>query len=152
MKRLLVIGIGNTLMQDDGIGALVVNAIKDQLSEYEIEAVSGETDVDYCLDHINPDDSLIIIDAIPQHNHIGNIQLIELNQAIKILTDLNNQHQLSLLGALKIYYPNTDGYLIGIETEQIDMGFNLSERLASKFPQICDNVAKLIVNINKRFT
>jgi len=81
MKQLTVIGIGNILMQDDGIGVIVVNAIKNELHNYDIMAIIGETDVQYCLDNITQDDSLIIIDGMQPLSLPGNIQLIELNPA-----------------------------------------------------------------------
>ncbi len=149
MKRIVVIGIGNILMQDDGIGVLIVNAIKFELQKLDIEAFSGETDVQYCLDQINQDDFLIMIDAIQQQNRAGNIQLIGLNQAISNITAFDSQHQFSMFEALRIYYPHIQGYLIGIETEQFNMGVAISERLASNFTQISDEVLEIILNISK---
>lgn len=149
MKRIVVLGIGNILMQDDGIGVLIVNAIKHELQKSNIEAISGETDVQYCLDRINQNDFLIIIDAIQQQNRAGNIQLIGLNQAISNLTAFESQHQFSMFEALRIYYPHIQGYLIGIEAAQIGMGITLSKQLASYFTQISDEVLEIILNINK---
>jgi len=51
-----------------------------------------------------------------------------------------------------MYYPDIQGFLIGIETAQISMGVNLSNQLEYKFQQICDDVVKIILKIKKQFT
>lgn len=45
MKELLVLGIGNILMMDDGIGVYIVEELKNRNTNPCIRYVIGETDV-----------------------------------------------------------------------------------------------------------
>ena len=58
-----IIGIGNILMGDDGIGVKVVDVLEKKMKNMGIEFIKAETDVDYALDNIKDGDFLFIIDS-----------------------------------------------------------------------------------------
>lgn len=62
-------------MQDDGIGVYVVEQLSkgDFLSNFRFAV--GETDIDYCLDVIDEEDYLVIIDAANTGSEPGDIKL-----------------------------------------------------------------------------
>lgn len=102
MNRVLVFGIGSMIMMDDGIGARVAGAIQGMLQEHDITGLIGETDVQYCLDAIKPEDFLIIIDAMMQGIEPGSIEIIPLQDVAKNHGKLNAQHDFSLIEAIAL--------------------------------------------------
>ena len=52
MKEVLVLGIGNRLMMDDGIGVLVVEELKKRNTNPYIRYIIGETDTYFCMNQM----------------------------------------------------------------------------------------------------
>ncbi|MEA5134674.1 MAG: hydrogenase maturation protease [Candidatus Fimivivens sp.] len=149
MKRVLVIGIGSVIMKDDGIGVKVVAAIADSLGQQGVASAVGETDFQCCFDEIQPDDFLIIIDAMAQGKEAGCVDTMPLSDALKNRSKLPSQHEFSLFDLIALHYPNIQGYLIGIEVIEIDFGFDLSLPLQKQFDQICTNVLNTILKMKE---
>ncbi len=149
MKRILVIGIGSLIMKDDGIGARVVNAIQSGLLEHDIGAVVGETDFQFCIDEILPDDFLIVIDAMAPDTMPGSLELMPLSEALMFRAKLRAQHEFSLFDAISLQEPEPEGCLIGIEAAEIGFGLELSEPLNQRFEQICSEVFRAVIKIKE---
>lgn len=149
MKRIVVIGIGSVIMRDDGIGSKVVETIEDKLHTYNITSIVGETDFQCCFDEINPDDFLIIIDAMTQGKDPGSIEVMCLIDALKNRRKLRTQHEFSLLDLIELHYPEIEGYFIGIEVAEIGFGFEFSDPLQKCYVQICESVLNTILNIKE---
>lgn len=149
MKRVLVIGIGSFIMKDDGIGVRVVAAIADSLGQHGIASLVGETDFQCCFDEIQPDDLLIIIDAMTQGKEAGYVDTMLLSDVLKTRSKLPAQHEFSLFDLIALHYPNMQGYLIGIEASQIDFGFDLSLPLQKRFDQISTTVLNKILKMKE---
>ncbi len=149
MNRMLVIGIGSIIMTDDGIGVRIAYAIKDKLKEHGIAVIIGETDVQYCMDEMRPDDFLIVIDSMIQGIEPGSIEIVLLHDTAKSHGKLHSQHDFSLVDAILLNYPDIHGYLIGVEAAEIGFGFDLSDALRERFENICDNVLKAVVDMKE---
>lgn len=149
MKRILVIGIGNLIMKDDGIGVRVVEEMQTQLREINMIPLLGETDVQYCLDEIQSDDFLIIVDAMAEGKEPGSIEIMELCDAIQKRGKLRTQHEFSLLDLISLHYPKIKGCFLGIKAVEIDFGFELSEPLRQRFEEMCTVVLKAIYAIKE---
>ena len=149
MKRVLVIGIGNLVMRDDGIGSRVVEVIADSLQEHDISSFVGETDFQCCFDEIKPDDLVIIIDAMAQSKEPGSLGVMLLSDVLKDRSKLRTQHEFSLFDLIELHAPRTPGYLIGIEASEIGFGFDLSAPLKERFKQICTDVLSIVLNIKE---
>lgn len=149
MRKILVVGIGSLIMTDDGIGTRVAGAIQAKLQENNIDVLCGETDVQYCLRKIKPDDLLVIIDAVMLEKEPGSIEIFPLQDAAKSRCKLQSQHDFSLLDAIILHYPDMQGYVIGIEAAKICLGFDLSGDLEKSFNLICNNVLNAIFEIRE---
>jgi hydrogenase maturation protease len=149
MNRMLVIGIGSLLMTDDGIGARVAEAIERKLQDYGIDVLVGETDVQYCLNEILPEDFLVILDAVIQGKAPGSIEIIPLRDAARNHGKLRSQHDFSLIDAISLHYPDIKGCLIGIEAAELAFGFDLSEALRNRFDFICNQVLDAVIDMKE---
>lgn len=149
MKRILVIGIGSRIMRDDGIGSRVAEAIEGRLREHDIASFVGETDLGCCFDEIQPDDLVMIIDAMTQGQEPGSMDVMRLSSAINDRSKLRTQHEFSLLDLIALHAPDTEGYFIGIQAAEIGFGFDLSESLKERFEQICTDVLIRVLTIKE---
>lgn len=146
MKKVVIIGIGNRIMKDDGIGVAVAEFLKKNLKRKEIEIIIGETDAHYCLDFIADKSYLIIIDAIYSQLEPGTITALPIKKAL-INNNLYSQHDMSILELISIHYPSIEGYFIGIEICEIGFSTKLSNCLENKFYTICKNTRMVIEKI-----
>jgi hydrogenase maturation protease len=143
MKKVLVLGIGNRLMGDDGIGVYVVEALRKQRKDDHITYIAGETDIDYCLHVIEDADVLIIVDAVVSSNKVGEVSLLPL-EIFKTKDQGISAHNLHLFHTIPIVYPSIKAYLIGIEIARIDFGLELCEELTGNFQIIVEHVLRNI--------
>ncbi|WCF05841.1 hydrogenase maturation protease [Paenibacillus thiaminolyticus] len=143
MMNVIVLGIGNRLMRDDGIGVYVVEALQDQMTDQRIRFMAGETDIDYCLNVIAGAELLIIVDAAVSGNKAGEVALFPLDR-FQAQDRGISAHNLHLLHMIPIVYPDVQTYVIGIEADQIDFGLEMSAALADQFQRIVKDTASFI--------
>ena len=149
MSRIVVIGIGSVIMKDDGIAIKVLHNIHNKLYQMGVHTIVGETDSQFCINSVQQDDFIILIDAIQSGKEAGTITILELNEAVRKLKRSKNGHEQSLLDLLALYMPCVRGYFIGVEAFDISYGLELSDVLDKEFISICVNVIGVIGNIVK---
>lgn len=143
MVNTVVLGIGNRLLMDDGIGLYVAKALK-ELSIGDIHCVIGETDIDYCLDEVKAAEFLIIIDAAKLGKTPGEVTTLSLYD-VKVHMDLGlSMHNLHFFNMLELTYKDIKGIMIGIEPYMIDYNLGLSEELSIMLPEILTKVRNII--------
>ncbi|MCM3682244.1 hydrogenase maturation protease [Mesobacillus subterraneus] len=139
---MLVMGIGNVLMQDDGIGVYLTQELMAENTDGQIRFEIGETDVDYCLAQVEENEFLIIIDAVQCRGEKGSLYVFELTELGRMEKGIA-AHNYHLFHALS----KKQGILIGIEPYEIGFHFGLSAELNGRFPFIKEKVSELIHNI-----
>jgi len=142
--RKVVIGIGNRLMRDDGIGVYIVESLaardKTKMNQYII----GETDLDYCISKIEGEDYIILIDAMVLGKEHGNVSINSFEE-LTYPKHLVYSHDYHLLNLLKLR--GSKGILIGIEPFLIDYNIGLSEPLSKSFNEILITIENIIAKI-----
>lgn len=133
-------------MGDDGIAIYVINSLKKKLMSLNIQVIIGETDLDYCLDMINTNDFIIIVDSAPVKNYIGNIKAIGINDLFYNKNTLNS-HNLNLIDFLKITNTKINGFVISIEIDSTNIGHSLNSNLIKDFNKISNEVYNVILNL-----
>ncbi|WP_066496880.1 hydrogenase maturation protease [Abyssisolibacter fermentans] len=134
-----VIGIGNRVMSDDGIAIHVLEKIKDEIKMIspEIEVIIGETDFVYCLNKINNNDYVIIVDSTFLGLESGKVTLLSFNSIAQYKNFSFTQHDASLINRILNYKSSVKGCIIGIEIYSADYGFDISNILRKRFKNIC---------------
>lgn len=147
-----IIGIGNRIMGDDGIALKILEEIEDKIKiiNSKIEIIIGETDFEYCLDKINDNDFVIIIDSTCLGLQSGEITLLSFEECQNhLIKKSDSQHDISLIDMVIKYKNNIHGYIIGIEVHDVDFNLNISHILNYMFKDICSEVLnkiKIILN------
>jgi len=148
MNKLTVIGIGNRLMMDDGIGVFVVENLIEQNNSEDINYIVGETDIDYSLSQIEKEDYLIVIDAMILGKETGEVTVINLNE-VSHLEQLVSSHDLHLFNVINL--EQLKGVVIGIEPSEIIYSYGLSNKLTEQFTNILVKVKVFISIIENNY-
>jgi len=148
IKKVLILGIGNYLMGDDGVGVHVINLLKkEKLPEY-VEVVDGGTNGLNLLNFIEGKDIVIIIDSIDLKKTPGEIIILK-NEEIKKYFRLKcSVHDIGLVDLLDTatllnILPKSI-ILVGVQPDKISLQTELSETVRKSVPKIIDNIKKII--------
>jgi hydrogenase maturation protease len=141
--RLAVIGVGNLLLKDEGIGVHITRALQQIDIPHGIKIIDGGTspDLPYYLKDV---DKLIIIDAVKAGDKPGTVYRFHPHDVNIESERVISVHELSLEQSLKIMSlmgsEPKEVVIIGIEPKEIDWGIELSAELQQKIPEIVNIV------------
>ncbi len=139
--RVAILGIGNMLLKDEGVGIHVLHALQDSplLTDARVEIIDGGTSPNV-LHLLDGADRLIIIDAVEGGGEPGTIYRFregDIEQEGKYVLSI---HQIGLLEDLEVMEhiegKRKDAIIIGVEPNEIGWGLELSSELEQKIPQI----------------
>ena len=136
-----VLGIGNVLLKDEGIGCHVVHALE-RIPLPDVQIMDGGTcpDVAQLLEDT---DKLIIVDAVRGGGMPGQIYRFHLEDATMEQKPFLSLHDMGLVDNLilsKLWHSIGEAVIIGIEPKEIDWGLELSPELQEKMPRIMDAI------------
>ena len=151
MNRVTVLGIGNYLLGDDGIGNYILEELIKNNSIGNVHLVIGETDIDYCLDVISLSEYLIVVDAVITGKEPGTVSIYPIDENIVNNGWRLSHHNQHLFNELVRKSNSINGYIIGVEPCHIDFKVGLSTPLKIAFPSIMNKVKEYLhVLINER--
>ena len=140
----LVLGVGNILLSDEGIGVRVAEAMQQMKLPDNVEVLDGGTASMALLDTLRDRDRVIIIDAVKGKHHPGTIYRFtpaDINVQREIITSL---HQLGVLDALTqvefLGHAPRDVVLYGIEPEDIGLSLELTPDVRAAIPRVIELV------------
>jgi hydrogenase maturation protease len=145
--KTLVLGIGNTVMSDDGVGVKVVQRIQ---REYRLPAyvdiVDGGTLGLDLLPMLEQVDILIVVDAVETGHEPGTCVRLTGEELPIALETKVSPHQMGLKDLLAVarllgHFPG-EMVLIGIQPGSIEMDTELTPEVESKMDVLVDNVLK----------
>lgn len=147
MKKLLVLGVGNTLLMDEGIGVHAIYEFwkeKRLWDEAVVDFIDGGTftqDLFYLFEEY---ENILVLDVVRAGRKPGTIYSLEEDQLRKDKKQMLSLHDIDLLDSLDM--AQMRGHrpylrIIGIEPEKIDWGTDLTPTLAKAFPAFME-VAK----------
>ncbi|MDU8924989.1 HyaD/HybD family hydrogenase maturation endopeptidase [Pasteurellaceae bacterium LIM206] len=139
----LILGIGNILLSDEGVGARIVQELE-KLKNItpHFDLLDGGTSGMELLDEMAGREHIIVIDAVLADKQPGDIIVLNDEEVPAMFGRKISPHQLGLsdvLSALKL----TDEYprhlcLIGIQPESLDSHIGLTQTIQNRLPAILD--------------
>lgn len=140
-RKVLILGVGNLLLSDEGVGVHVANEIMKMELPPDVSVVEGGTDGFRLMNVIMGFDRLIIIDAVRGGAEPGSIYRFDLEDMSEG-SDLykTSVHQVGILEVIRLSRlvagktPQTT--IIGVEPKSLEMGMELSPEIQSKMPRI----------------
>ncbi|MBN1683605.1 hydrogenase maturation protease [Candidatus Bathyarchaeota archaeon] len=145
--RGLVIGIGNILRTDDGVGLHTLKKIKKILPDFDtVDVGLGSIEI---LDHIQGYDLIFIIDAIETGGKPGTVYKIDLSKN-QVPPEINYSHGIDIVTTLKLGQLFVDKLpkiiLLAVEAEDV---LTFSEELTPKVKKAIKEIIKEINNYSK---
>jgi len=146
MKKVAVIGIGNLLMTDDGIGIHVVDELKKRKLPQNVEVHDGRTNAFLIMEQMEGADKAVLIDAYKKDGKPGSIYKFEVKPGVDYHGDRLelSLHDLDFMSMLRVgpnvYDLPEDIVVIGVEPERLEVGLGLSETLKKAIPDIIEAV------------
>ncbi|MFZ0944133.1 MAG: HyaD/HybD family hydrogenase maturation endopeptidase [Syntrophobacteraceae bacterium] len=132
-----LIGLGNLLLRDEGIGIHAIRAIEARnLAPSGLEIVDGGTAGLDLLPYIEGRDQVLFVDAVNFRKEPGYIGVLENQEIPAIFTYKDSLHHLGLVDVLAaaqlLDVAPREICLIGIQPHIIETGLELSELLQAK--------------------
>jgi len=141
-SSILILGVGNILLSDEGVGVRVIEAMRGMILPDNVELLDGGTASMALLDSLGNRDKVIIIDAAKGGNRPGTLYRFtpaEIEAKKHMFASL---HEVGLLEALAM-----DEFLsgapqnmtiYGIEPKELGWGLELSPEVAAVIPRVID--------------
>jgi hydrogenase maturation protease len=150
-NKITVIGIGNTLYTDEGIGVHILPYLEKELSNRNInsvEIVEGSTDGMRLLADIEDCEYLLIIDAINAGKEPGTIIRLEDDEIPKFFGIKMSVHQVGfqeVLFASRIreQLPK-EMVMIGAQPYSLELNIGLSKEMENNIPKMVDDIINQI--------
>jgi hydrogenase maturation protease len=136
-----VVGIGNTLLKDEGVGCHVVRALG-EVDLSDVEIIDGGTSLDV-LQLCEDADKLIIVDAVKGGGIPGQIYRFHIEDITLEQRPFLSLHDVGLVDSLmlmQLWHRIGEAVIIGVEPKDIDWGLELSPELQEKMPRIIDAI------------
>ena len=157
--KVLVLGLGNMLLKDEGIGVHVAQQLQKQKLPDNVEVIDGGTAGLDILLRQQGVYKLVVIDAMKAGKRAGTIYKArfkaedkdKLNRLFREDKESKiSSHQLGLIEALaaveKMNCAPKEIVIIGVEPKQIDYSLELTEEVKQKVPAIINTVLEEIKN------
>ncbi|MDH4127452.1 MAG: hydrogenase maturation protease [Spirochaetota bacterium] len=147
-KNILILGIGNLLMGDEGVGVHVIRYLEDISLEKDVELIDGGTAGFNLLGPMQKAEKIIIIDATIDSSKPGTIKRLKPKYAHDYPTGLS-AHDIGLKDLIDSFYlldndnPNITLFTISIAPLK-EFSVDLSIEIQSVIPEIVDRVLKEI--------
>lgn len=144
MENIIVLGIGNQLMMDDGIGIYLVEQLSERNRTSDISFLIGESDIDYCMEQIMDASLVIIVDSVCTGEDPGSLKVFPLSE-LQSHRELDiSPHNFHLFQLLYLQKESIKGFLIGVEPYKITFHIGLSKPLIEKWDTILQYVSETI--------
>jgi hydrogenase maturation protease len=141
-KHILVLGVGNLLLSDEGVGVHVAQRMMTMAMPPEVHVVDveGGTDGFGLVKVITQADRIILIDAVKGGGRPGSIYRFEIEDCPPYPDIFKTSvHQISILEVINLSSligPTPRTTVIGIEPASLEMGMNLSPAVEAKITPV----------------
>jgi hydrogenase maturation protease len=145
--RIVVLGIGNLLLSDEGVG---VRTVEELARRYhlppEVEVIDGGCSGMEMLDDLARADHVIIVDAVEAGMPPASVVTLRDDEVPAFFTAKLSPHQVGLcdvLAALKLTGESPGSLtLIGVQPLSLDLSLDLSPQVAGVLPKVIAGVVE----------
>ena len=138
MESTAIVGVGNILMADDGVGVHVARALREMPLPDGVRVLDAGTDPDAAYD-VADATRVIVIDAARGEGAPGTIYRLPEDVAMSGIDAERTCHEIGLLQTLRDVRRSdnrSQTLVIGIEPKRIAWGLELSPEVAASLPRV----------------
>jgi hydrogenase maturation protease len=154
-SRILVAGIGNIFLGDDGFGSEVIRHVPDRLGAPRVQVVDyGIRGMHLAYDLLDGCEALVLVDAVPNQGAPGTLHVFEADHESLAATAGLDAHAMdpgavfASLNALGGTPPHT--VVIGCEVDSIEEAIGLSDVVAAAVPAAVQAVQDVVADLVAR--
>ena len=148
-RQVLVLGIGNILLRDEGVGVRVIEQMQTMHLPDDVELVDGGTAGADLLDVLAERRKVIVIDAVQADCEPGTVLQFTADDLVRPEGVGMSLHELGLGEALTMTRhlgcSPKDVVVFGIKPKDIGCGLELSEEIAASVPKVIELVLAEII-------
>lgn len=146
-KDILIIGVGNILLGDEGVGVYIIRKLKNLDLPDRVELMDVGVATFSLFPYISGRKKIIIIDAVKSGGKAGSIYRFPADEIERGKGEFFSLHQLGIGDILNFFQLEKvpgEIIVIGVEPGKIKWGMELSPCIKEKIPQIINFVLKEI--------
>ena len=152
---ILVLGVGNLLLQDDAAGLRMLQELSSREFGHEVEFVDGGTQGLALLGQLTGREALVILDAIALGREPGTVHVLrgaDLDRLRARRSSTSHEsNALELLAYAKLLgYEPREVVVVGIEPESIRTGVSLSRSVLAALPLAVASAAVVIESVRSQ--
>ena len=140
----LVLGIGNVLLRDEGIGVHVVRALEETKLPGGVETLDGGTSGADLVDWIANRDRVIVVDATAADGQPGTVYRFTVEDLIRKTASLRSLHEFGFLEtylmARQLGCAPREVVIFGVEPADVAFGLELSAPMRAQLPRVVELV------------
>lgn len=145
--KTLILGVGNLLLRDEGVGIHAIHALEKESLPSGVDLMDGGTGGFHLISWLEEYDRIIMIDATLDNNPPGTIRVIRPRYASDF-PPLMSAHEIGLRDMLEVMQLTDsmpDVHLVVISAVDIsEVGMDLSPELEASIPQVVKTVKEII--------
>jgi hydrogenase maturation protease len=146
MKQVVVMGVGNLLRRDEGVGVHAVRALAYGRCAEQAELVDGGTAVFDALSGVQEIQKLVVLDALQGGREPGSIARVSLRDMADRAGPALSVHEHGLLDSLAMLQQAGlrvgEIVIYGVEPEDTGWGTELSARVEDCLPRLAAQVER----------
>lgn len=143
MQKLLVLGVGNVLLMDEGLGVYAVQDLQKEKWSAEVDFMDGGTftqDIFYLFEGYK---SVLVLDIVRAGSEPGTLYSMTEQDLVQDKEQALSLHDIDLLDSLRMaelsgHKPQLE--VMGLEPDKIDWGLGLTSALQRVYPQYLQQV------------
>jgi hydrogenase maturation protease len=142
-KKILIIGIGNLILRDEGIGVHAARKLEELALPSQVEVIEGGTATIELLPAIREAERIIVIDALKGGGLPGTIYRLRPDDLMCAEEQNLSLHQVGLLevlGMARQLGGDPAVVIIGVEPKEISWGMELTPEVEAKLPKVVEAV------------
>ncbi|GCL66892.1 HyaD/HybD family hydrogenase maturation endopeptidase [Veillonella tobetsuensis] len=150
-NSIVVLGVGNILLTDEGLGVHVVKELKENYNfTPEISLIDGGTMGMELLTYMRAMKRILLIDAINGGEAPGTVYEFPHRELEQYFTEHISVHEVGMQDILRIRAiqenPLEDAIVIGVEPESLEIGFEPSAPVQAVLPEVKERVLRVLRN------
>ena len=148
-NEIVLLGVGNILLTDEGLGVHVVKDIKESFTfTPAITIIDGGTMGMELLTYMRGMKKILLVDAINGGEPAGTVYEFTHKELEQYFTEHISVHEVGMQDILRIRAiqeePLEDAVVIGVEPESLEIGFEPSEVVQRVLPEVKDRVLNVL--------
>ena len=140
----LILGIGNLLLRDEGVGVHVVKALAQAPLPEGVEALDGGTSGADLIDWIADRDKVIVVDATMADGRPGTVYRFDVDDLIRKTASLGSLHEFGFLEtylmARQLGCAPREVVIFGVQPAEVAFGLELSAPVRAQLPRVVELV------------